>query len=84
MIKNILRLLAASTSFVALLLVTNSAIAATPQEKIQVELPHLTLNVISPSLQLVSQDSKNTLLDHLGCSCAVCTQGINQPQQQYL
>lgn len=78
MIKSVLRLLAASTSFVALLLVTHSAIAATPLDKAQVELHHLSLNVISPSLQLVSQDSNNTLLDHLGCSCAVCTQGINQ------
>ena len=73
MIKTILRLLAASTSFVALLLITNSAIALT--EPTGIELPQLSLNLISPSLQLVS-DRGNTLSEHLGCSCAVCTQSI--------
>ena len=79
MIKSILRLFAASTSFVALLLITNSAITATPIDNPlnQVELSVVSLNVISPSLQSMSNGNDN-LLDHLGCSCAMCTQGIKQ------
>ena len=77
MIKTILRLLAASTSFVALLLVTNSAIALT--EPTAIELPQLSLNLISPALQLAS-DRGNALSEHLGCSCGVCTQSIQVSQ----
>jgi|GEM_PF-2386575 len=78
MIKNILRLLTTSTSLVALLLVTNSAIAITlPAHPVtQVKSSTVSLNVISPTLQLIG-DGNNQLLDHLGCSCAVCTSGIN-------
>ena len=79
MIKSILRLLAASTSFVALLLITNSAIAAVPVDLAGIESPQLNivnLNVISPALQLASND--NSLSEHLGCSCGLCTQSINQ------
>ena len=72
MIKSILRLLAASTSFVALLLITNSA-TAVALEPTQIELPQLSLNIIGPTLQLAS-DRDRTSLDHLGCSCGVCTQ----------
>ena len=70
MINSILRLLAASASFVALLLITNSTIAA-PLEPIQVHSPSLSLNLISPSLQLASDESYTP--QHLGCSCALCT-----------
>ena len=71
MIKSILRLLAASTSFVALLLITNSAIAATPIDNPlnRVESSIVSLNVITPSLESISNGNDN-LLDHLGCSCA--------------
>ena len=78
MIKSILRLLAASTSFVALLLITNSAIAA-PVDFARIESPQLNivnLNVISPALQLAGND--NSLSEHLGCSCGLCTQSINR------
>ena len=82
MIKKLLRLLAASANFVAVLLVANVAIAATQIDN--ASLPSVdssksqlvNLNVVSPSLKIVQQ-SDNILLDHLGCSCAVCTQGIN-------
>lgn len=79
MIKSILRLLAASTSFVALLLTTKSAIAATPIDYPinQVESPVVSLNVVSPTLQLIGNTNDN-LLDHLGCSCGVCNPGMNQ------
>lgn len=76
MLKNILRLLAASTSFVALLLVTNSAIAITPlvNTSDQFQATSINLNVVSPSLQLAS--STDSLLDHFGCSCGACTQSL--------
>ena len=77
MIKNLLRLLATSTSFVALLLITNTAMLATPINNLaQAQLSSSSLNVISPSLQLVSSDRHNW--DRLGCSCAVCTQAVAQ------
>lgn len=77
MIKNILRLLAASASFVALLLTTNSAIAGTTinDSPNQIEPSVVSLNVVSPNLQLIGNNNDN-LLDHLGCSCGVCTQNI--------
>lgn len=77
MIKSILRLLAASTSFVALLLITNSAIAA-PVDLARIESPQLNivnLNVISPALQLAGNDN---ISEHLGCSCGLCTQNIDR------
>ncbi len=82
MLKNLLRLLATSASLVALLLFANTAIAATTDNFLlltvkQPELELVNLNVISPGLELTNQYN-NTLLQHLGCSCAVCTQGINQ------
>jgi hypothetical protein len=82
MLKHLLRLLAASTSLVALLLFANTSVAATTDNFVlptvnQPELELVNLNVISPALELTSQ-SNNTLLQHLGCSCAVCIQGINQ------
>lgn len=78
MIKNLLRLLATSTSFVALLLITNTATIATPINNVaHAELSSLSLNVVSPSLQLISSD-RHTQSNHLGCSCAVCTQSVAQ------
>jgi hypothetical protein len=80
MLKNLLRLLATSTSLVALLLFANISLAApsidnalTPTVK-NSESQLVNLNVISPALKLTNQ-SDNPLLQHLGCSCAVCTQG---------
>lgn len=78
MIKSILRLLAASTSFVALLLITNSAIAANPVDLARIESPQLNivnLNVISPALQLAGNDN---ISENLGCSCGLCTQNIDR------
>jgi hypothetical protein len=34
----------------------------------------VNLNVVSPSLQLAS--NTDTLVNHVGCSCAVCTQSL--------
>ena len=80
MLKNILRLFAASASFVALLLITSPAIAtpAVANLDTQFEIPHLSLSVISPSLR----EDSNTLLEHLGCTCAVCTQSQAQTAHQ--
>lgn len=85
MIKSILRLLAASASFIALLLSSNSAIAATTTDYPinRVETPIVNLNVISPNLQLIGNNS-DSLLDHLGCSCGICTQRGNAAQSQNL
>jgi hypothetical protein len=75
MLKNILRLLAACISFVALLFVTNPAIAtaqpATTEHQLQS--PAVNLNVVSPSLQASNSDNP---VNHVGCSCAVCTQSL--------
>ncbi|WP_019509097.1 hypothetical protein [Pleurocapsa sp. PCC 7319] len=83
MINYLLRLLAASTSFVVLLLVANTAIAAPQIDSAltqtinQPELRQFSLNVISPTLQLINQPH-NLLNEHLGCSCADCIQAIGQ------
>lgn len=81
MIKNLLRLLASSATFIAVMLAANIAIAqpesaiAIPQvdNVSQSASSSVNLNVISSSLE--SYQSNNVLLDHLGCSCATCTQG---------
>ena len=81
MFKYILRLLAASTSLVALLLVTNSAIAASPANNSldRFDSAPVSLNVISPSLQ--SNNDSDTLSQHMGCTCAACMQ-IEQSDRQ--
>jgi hypothetical protein len=85
MLKSILRLLAASTSFVALLLITNSAIAtllvhsALSQAESSV-ISLNSLNVVNPVLQLVS-DQDDNLLHSLSCCCDACagsTISLNQ------
>jgi hypothetical protein len=82
MLKNILRLLAASTSFVALLLITNPAIASIPVTNLdqQWRSPVVSLNVVSPSLQL-AVSNQETLVNHFGCSCAVCIQSLQNNSQ---
>ncbi|MFM2311802.1 MAG: hypothetical protein RLZZ04_1078 [Cyanobacteriota bacterium] len=78
MLKNILRLLAVCASFVALLFVTSPAIAsttvATTEQQLQSPAVNLAvnLNVVSPSLQIAG--NTDTLVNHVGCSCAACTQ----------
>ncbi|MEM7595522.1 MAG: hypothetical protein AAF383_29150 [Cyanobacteria bacterium P01_A01_bin.83] len=76
MIKTLLRLLTTSSSLVALLLFTNSALAVTPTDNWlnQTASPAISLNVVSSTLQLHTNFDD----DHLGCSCAVCTQAIEQ------
>ena len=76
MFKNILRLLAASASFVAFLLIANPAIALTSADNSvsKVETPTFNLNVTSPSLELIG--SSKTISSHIGCSCATCVQSI--------
>ena len=78
MIKSILRLLAASTSFVALLLITNSALAVAPMTNTitQLDTAYVSLNIVSPTLQLVREP--NSLLEHSGCACALCTQSARR------
>jgi hypothetical protein len=90
MLKYILRLVAASTSFVALLFLTHSAIAATPITNLDQQWrlgsaypagsPVVSLNVVSPSLQLANNQntSSDVALDHFGCACATCIQSLGQ------
>jgi hypothetical protein len=76
MLKNILRFLVACASFVSLLFITTSAISSTPVTTAERQLQPLmaNLNVVSPSLRLAS--NTDTLVDHIGCSCAACTQSL--------
>ena len=69
MIKKLL--LTASTSFIAILLIANSAIAITTFDTGQTKQSTLDLNVISPSLQLIGNSNAS---NHFGCSCASCIQ----------
>ncbi|MGD1920707.1 MAG: hypothetical protein ACFCAD_18585 [Pleurocapsa sp.] len=76
-----MRILASSTTFAAVMLVANvaiaqpdSAIALSPAIISQSPSPSVNLNLISPSLK--SYQSNDSLLDHLGCSCAVCAQPV--------
>ncbi len=72
MIKKLL--LTASTSFIAILLIANSAIAITTFDTLaQTRQSAFNLNVISPSLQPVSNSN---LSNHFGCSCASCIQSV--------
>lgn len=74
MFKNILRLLAACISFVALLFITRPAIATTTvtTAEQQLQSPAVNLNVVSPSLQIAG--NTDALVNHVGCTCATCTQ----------
>ena len=83
MINTILRLLAASASFLALLLFTNSTTLVAPLEPTQVQPPSISLNLISPSLQLAG-DRAYSLTEHLGCSCAVCTQSSQRTSDRLI
>ena len=71
MIKNLI--LSASTSFIAILLIANSAIAITAIDNslAQTKQSALDLNIISPSLQLISNSNPS---NHFGCSCLSCIQ----------
>ena len=81
MFKYILRLVAASASLVALLLVTHPAIAATSVDNSldRFGSASVSLNVVSPSLQL--NNDSDILLQHFGCSCGACMQ-IEQSERQ--
>ncbi|MCC0176513.1 hypothetical protein I4641_05910 [Waterburya agarophytonicola K14] len=81
MIKNLLRLLASSATFVAVMLVANITVAAPQIDNTSIlttarsQSSLVSLNVVSPSLVFDCQPN-HFLSDSLGCSCAVCTQGI--------
>ena len=74
MIKFLLSLITAVTSFIGLLGNTNSALANPTIEPIVRESLEQPVNLnISGSLWQLSRDSKD-IFDHLGCSCAACSQ----------
>jgi hypothetical protein len=82
MLKYILRLVAASTSFVALLFITHPAIATFPIPNLdqQWRSPVVSLNVVSGSLQLANNQDvfPDVALNHFGCACATCIQSLEQ------
>lgn len=82
MLKNILRLLAASTSFVALLLIANATVATSSITDFDSQLrsPTVSLNVVSPVWQLAS--NQDLALNHFGCSCDACVQSLQPPTRQ--
>lgn len=72
MIKKLL--LTASTSFIAILLIANSAIAITTDSSlVKTRQSALNLNIISPSLVCVSNSNTS---NHFGCSCLSCIQSV--------
>ena len=81
MIKYLISLITTVASFVALLLFGNTAVANPVANSTVTQAPSDTvmevvnLNVNSPFLQLNNQTAASNF-DHLGCSCAVCTQGV--------
>ena len=83
MIKSLINLLATSASFVALLLVANTALAApkivnsVAQTVAQPVMEQVSLNVSSPSLELTAGQS-NSIFKHFGCCCAVCSQAATE------
>ena len=81
MIKFLLGLITAVTSFVGLLGIGNAALATSivnqeiePLSFDALEQP-VSLNVCDSLWQLNNQEAKN-IFDHLGCSCADCSQVV--------
>ena len=81
MIKYLISLMTTVASFVALLLFGNTAVANPVANSTVTQAPSDTvmevvnLNVNSPFLQL-NNPTADSIFAHLGCSCAVCTQGV--------
>lgn len=84
MLKNLLRLLATSVTFIALAIFPNTALAASLVDNSLAEtvkpplLEEFSLNVISPYLKSTNELSKSPL-NHWGCSCGACFQGVAKP-----
>ena len=81
MIKFLMSVVTAITSFVGLLGISNAAVAnpvvvsqAAPVAADVLEKP-VSLNTASSLLQLTNQDAQE-FFAHLGCSCATCTQTV--------
>ena len=74
MIKFLIGLITAVTSFIGLIGNTNSALANPTIEPIVRDSLEQPVNLnISSSLWQLNHDSKD-IFDHLGCSCAACSQ----------
>lgn len=81
MIKFLMGVIAAFSSFIGLLGTANSALATpiinqklAPTTYSSVEQP-VNLNVSSSLWQLTNQDAQD-IFAHLGCSCAACSQTV--------
>ena len=81
MIKFLMALITAFTSFIGLLGINNSALATpVPTQEIQPVVfdsvgQTVNLNLTASLWQLDSQNTKN-IFDHLGCACAACSQPV--------
>ncbi|MDJ0532835.1 MAG: hypothetical protein QNJ70_10120 [Xenococcaceae cyanobacterium MO_207.B15] len=80
MIKHLISFLTALAGLIGFLLMGNTAVAS-PLDNNTVEpaasntvTKIVNLNVSSPLLQLNSKTA-TSIFEHLGCSCAICTQG---------
>ncbi len=80
MLKHLISFVTAFVSLMTFLLIGNTA-AANPVENSTVDQATsdtvteiVNLNVSSPFLQL-NNKTATSIFEHLGCSCAVCTQG---------
>ncbi|NJK49614.1 hypothetical protein HC931_16975 [Candidatus Gracilibacteria bacterium] len=84
MYKNLLALLATSTSLAVMLLMAHAAYAAPVVAKdldFAVSTPVIrvvNLNLANPTLNLINQTS-NPILHNFGCACASCTSASRQP-----
>lgn len=81
MLKNLLNIISTSTAVVTFLLLAKTAtavpIANNPIEMASssIVVAEVNLNVVSPLFQgHFDNDKTNPLMQHLGCSCAICTQ----------
>ncbi len=81
MLKNLLNIISSSTVLVTFLLLAKTTtaipIANNPIEMASSPLvvAEVNLNVVSPLFQgHFDNDKTNPLMQHLGCSCAICTQ----------
>ncbi len=80
MLKYLISLMTAFASLMAFLVMGNTAVAnsvensTVDQTTSHIATEIVNLNVSSPFLQL-NNKTATPIFEHLGCSCAVCTQG---------
>ncbi|MDJ0650833.1 MAG: hypothetical protein QNJ60_19230 [Xenococcaceae cyanobacterium MO_188.B19] len=82
MIRKLISIITAFASFIGLVLIGNNAMAnpvensTVTQESYTKVVKVVNLNVSSPFLEL-NNKTPISMLEHLGCSCGMCTQRTN-------